>query len=200
MSFDLRLAVIALATFAVTSVAGALVVPWLTRTRAEMAPALRAQRLFHVRLLPTTLACLATLQGLASFVLFEPRNPREPVGLVLSSLAAGALALVAVALARLWLGARATRRVMRQWMATASPVSRCSPSSTISYIATPVRPVTSTSGPFTRTTRAGPALTVSIAPAPGLPVRPQPRRPAWEGCNRPRRRRTVPPRPRPAGP
>jgi Zn-dependent protease with chaperone function len=122
MPFDVRLLVISLATFAAAGATAASVVPWLARRSAPASPHARASILFRLRLLPISIALLATIQGVASFVMFEPRGEAETFGRVLVGLALMAVGLLVVGTARLIATAVATRRALRRWMATAEPI------------------------------------------------------------------------------
>jgi Zn-dependent protease with chaperone function len=121
MPFDLRLLVISLATFVAAGAAAASVVPWLARRSAPASPHAHASALFRLRLLPISVALLATMQGAASFVMFEPRGQDETFGRVLVGLALAAAGLLALGTTRLAVSALATRRALRRWMATAEP-------------------------------------------------------------------------------
>jgi Zn-dependent protease with chaperone function len=120
VSYGLRLAVVALAAFSVTSLAVSLVVPAIWRRVPQGAPATRADLFFLVRLLPTLFGALAAAVIVLSFLSFEPAVHGERVGLVLTGLAAlGAASLAGscVQLTRQWL---LTQRVVRGWLRTAS--------------------------------------------------------------------------------
>ena len=119
MSFDLRLIVISLTTYLVAGSATSLVVPWLSRWPAGAAPADRARSLFRRRLLPILVGAIATLQGIVSFVVFEPRGGDETFGLVLVGLAMGTVGLALWTAAGVAVVAWRTGRVMRGWMAGA---------------------------------------------------------------------------------
>jgi beta-lactamase regulating signal transducer with metallopeptidase domain len=123
VTFDLRLAVIALGTFGLAGTAGAAGAVQLARHRRSATPALDARRLFQIRMLPVAMGAAATLQGIASFMLFEPRSEQEAIGIVLSALAAAVFALGVLAIARFVRVTMATRRALAQWMRTASPIA-----------------------------------------------------------------------------
>jgi hypothetical protein len=123
MPFDVRLLVISLATFAAAGAAASTVVPWLARRSTPASPHPRAAALFRLRLLPVAIAILATAQGVASFVLFEPRGQDETFGRVLVGLALVAAGLLAVGAIRLAHAGLATRRALRHWMTTADPIA-----------------------------------------------------------------------------
>jgi Zn-dependent protease with chaperone function len=122
VTFDLRLTVIAFGTFGLAGAAGAAAAVGLAGRRPAASPAADARALFHLRILPVALGVAATFQGIASFVLFEPRSEQEAVGIVLTTLAAAALALVILAATRLIRVTVATRRALRGWMRTATPI------------------------------------------------------------------------------
>jgi hypothetical protein len=122
VTFDGRLAVVALSTFALAATVGSAAALVLARRRRRPSPALQARALFGIRMLPVTVALAAMTQGVLSFVVFEPRKDQEAVGLLLTLLAAAGIALYAVSLARWARVTLATNRVIRGWMRTASPV------------------------------------------------------------------------------
>jgi len=122
MPFDVRLLVISLATFAAAGALASSVVLWLARRSAPAAPHARAATLFRLRLLPVVVAMLATIQGVVSFVVFEPRGEDETIGRVLVGLAIAAAGLLSVGAFRLAHAGLATRRALRQWMTTAHPI------------------------------------------------------------------------------
>jgi Zn-dependent protease with chaperone function len=123
MSFELRFAIVVLAAFAWSSVAGAWIVAALWRRHLEARPADRATALVRLRLLPLAVGgTVATLAAIA-FLRFEPRDITESIGGVLAALAAASAVFVvaaAVRLCRMWLR---TRRAVRGWLATAEPVA-----------------------------------------------------------------------------
>jgi len=122
MPFDVRLLVISLATFAAAGAAAASVVPWLARRSSAAPPVARASILFKLRLLPVFVAVLATIQGVASFVLFEPRGGDETFGRILVGLALTAVGLMVLGAGRVMRAGFATRQALRRWMATAEPI------------------------------------------------------------------------------
>ena len=120
MTFDLRLIVIALASFTVASLAASAALLVLGR-RLPATAAERASALLRLRLWPATLAAAALVLAVASFIEFEPRQP-EAAGMTLRLLAIAALLPLSAAawrLARLGLD---TRRARRAWLASAERV------------------------------------------------------------------------------
>jgi hypothetical protein len=122
VTFGVRLAVVALSTFALASTAGSVVAALSARRRRADSPAAHARVLFRLRILPATVALAAMTQGILSFVVFEPRSEQEAIGVVLTTLAAAGVALYALAMARWARVTMATNRVLRTWMRTATPI------------------------------------------------------------------------------
>ena len=123
MTYELRLAVIGLAAFAAVGLFSAAVVPWLSRRLRLVDPAARASILERLRLLPATLGIAAGTLAVTSYLIFEPRHDEEETGLVLLALATLACGLILQTLGRWWHVVRITRRTLREWLATARPVS-----------------------------------------------------------------------------
>ena len=123
MTFDGRLAVVALSTFALAASAGSAVAIQAGRGRLRGSPAAQARTLFGLRMLPVGVGLAAMTQGILSFLVFEPRRDQEAVGVLLTVLAATGIALYAVALARWVRVTLATNRVVRGWMRTATPIA-----------------------------------------------------------------------------
>jgi Zn-dependent protease with chaperone function len=123
VTFDARLAVVALSTFALASAAGSVVAAVAAKRRRADSPAARARVLFRLRMLPAAVAVAAMAQGILSFVVFEPRSEQETVGVVLTVLAASGVGLYALAVARWARVTMATNRVLRTWMRTATPLA-----------------------------------------------------------------------------
>jgi Zn-dependent protease with chaperone function len=123
VSFEWRLAVVALAAFAASGLAGAACVPWLWRRLAVPTPAAQASALLQLRLLPAGLAAAGASLAAASYLLFEPRMANESAGVVLVVFAALATGLAAGALARSARLAYATRRALRAWLASSQRVT-----------------------------------------------------------------------------
>ena len=123
MTFDVRLAVVALSTFALASAAGSVVATLSAKRPRSDSPAAHARVLFRLRILPAAVAVAAMAQGILSFVVFEPRSEQEAIGVVLMALAAFGVALYALATARWARVTMATNRVLRTWMRTATPLT-----------------------------------------------------------------------------
>jgi hypothetical protein len=128
VSYDAMLIVVVLAAFAVANVAmsGVAALLWRAARRDpdRLSPAARARGLFLVRLLPAG-ASLVLVAGvvLPAFHAFEPRGHDEAIGASLLALSVFGVLLVAGAAVRGWLSARATRRLVRAWMAQACPIT-----------------------------------------------------------------------------
>jgi beta-lactamase regulating signal transducer with metallopeptidase domain len=123
MSFELRLIVVALSSFAAAGVAAVALVPLLQRRLQSDVARTRATSLFYLRLVPALAAASATLLSVTSYLLFEPRGNHETPGLVLiglTVLSAGVLATSAVRALRQY---RATARIRRVWLARARPIA-----------------------------------------------------------------------------
>lgn len=123
MSFATLFGVVALATFAlaVSAVSAAVPLIWRWRRPADSASA-RAWTTLSLRALPTASAVAAAAFAAAAFARFEPRGREESAGIVMLILALSGLALLAGALVRLLRIHLRTRRVLRGWMASASPI------------------------------------------------------------------------------
>lgn len=123
MTYELRLAVLILAAFALGGLLATALVPWLSgRARAGGSRA-RATTAFAIRLLPAAVSSSLAALVAVSFVAFEPRGSLETTGRVLVGLAALAVVLVGLAAVRWILMVRATDRVVRRWMADAEPAA-----------------------------------------------------------------------------
>jgi hypothetical protein len=123
MTFEVRLAVICLATFALTAAVSAVPVRWWWRRITTPDPVARGAALLRLRLGSLALAIAATVVAAASFIFFEQREYPESTGMMLQGMAVLTIAIWAAATARLirvWI---ATRRVVREWMATAEPIT-----------------------------------------------------------------------------
>jgi Zn-dependent protease with chaperone function len=123
MSFDLRFAIVTLATFASANFVACLIVPWLAGHRLVAAATDQARALLRVRLLPAVFATCATLLSGASFLYFEPRERPETMGLVLSALAAFAAGMLTISIVRTVRLILQTRRAMSAWTAHAQPLA-----------------------------------------------------------------------------
>jgi Zn-dependent protease with chaperone function len=122
MGFDLRVLVVALSSFAMGSLAGSALVPWLWRRVGSGTAAARATALLRIRALPFALATGSLVLAVLSFLVFEPRRPDERMGMVLISLAAAGIVFLAAAGLRLARLLFVTRRLERAWMANADVV------------------------------------------------------------------------------
>lgn len=122
MTFELRLAIIALAAFAASNLAACGVVPWLSSRWLRTTPTRRAATLLRIRLLPLGASVLTTATVVAGFLVFEPRERHETTGLVLLVLAAIAVTLPAAAASRALRLRRASVRTWRTWAKTAEPI------------------------------------------------------------------------------
>jgi Zn-dependent protease with chaperone function len=122
MTFELRLAVITLAVFAVASAIASLVVSRLADRVRAATPADRAAALLRRRLWPFVAALAATALAAVSFVTFEQRAYPESTGVILPALAVIGLGLWAGGVVRGLRLAVATWRLRRGWMASAAPV------------------------------------------------------------------------------
>ena len=120
MTFELRLVVIALASFAASGTIVALAI-WLWTSRRGTDP-VTDPPLFFTRLLPSLAGASAMTLAMLGFGLFEHRGEEE-TGLILRSLAILGSALLLSAAWRAWELHRRTRRTLNQWMSSAEPVS-----------------------------------------------------------------------------
>lgn len=122
MTAELRMLVIAFAVFAGVGLVMTMLVPAVAGRWTRASAARRAERLAHLRLLPTLTAALSSLIVLAAFARFEPRWDGEEIGIAIPVLAAfGAVLLLTSA----WRGfrlVRATRATVGTWLRTAEPI------------------------------------------------------------------------------
>lgn len=123
MSFGMRLLVVSLSVFALTCLAVSPLIPLALRRMRSVAPSVRASTLLKLRWVPLSLALAASAITLVSFYFFEQRDAPESTGLVLQLLAALATAMWAVAMLKATVGFLATRRLVREWTAVASPIT-----------------------------------------------------------------------------
>lgn len=122
MTFDARLVVVVLATFAAMSLAATALVPLALRRTRGLSPDGRAAALLFARLLPVAVGTLAAMLVLAAYLRFEPRG-EEPTGILIRALAALAL-LSALGSAVRWVSMTwRTRRTIATWTRSARPVS-----------------------------------------------------------------------------
>ena len=119
MTYELRLVVVAMASFAACGTVAALSA-WLWAGRRTSR--LTDSALLAVRLLPTASALFAMALSLLAFALFEHRG-HEETGLVLRTLAGLGVVLIVHASWRAWRLHRRTRRTLNQWMSSAKPVT-----------------------------------------------------------------------------
>ena len=122
MTFELRLIVVALATFFVAGLVVTPLVPWLWRRTAAAHDDMRATRLLRLRLLPSAFALGAMTIASISFYIFEQRHWPESYGFAPQAIAVGAALLGIVSLARaaaMWLK---TKQLRRMWMTGAEPI------------------------------------------------------------------------------
>ncbi|MBW8868514.1 MAG: M56 family metallopeptidase [Acidobacteria bacterium] len=123
MTFDARLAVVALAAFASANAVGSYAAIWQWRhRRAPISPVDRASFLVRIRLLPLVAGLSWSVLALGSFFLFESRS-NERTGLMLPVLAVLASALLLSAAARLTVTLRRHRRIVRGWFAGGTSMS-----------------------------------------------------------------------------
>ena len=123
MTFELRLLTVALAAFTVVELAIALLVPALASRPVTGRAATRARRLAMLRLLPARAGAVAGLLAAMAFATFEPRQDDEYRGWLIPALAGFGALLVAAAGWRWMLLAGVTRRLTREWLATAEPIT-----------------------------------------------------------------------------
>ncbi len=123
MTYEVRLAVLSLAAFAIGGLVAAALVPWLSGRARAGGPRSRAATALAIRLLPAAASCgLAALVAIA-FVAFEPHGRLETTGTLLVVLAVMTVGLAGIAAARWYLMVRTTDRVVRRWMADAEPAT-----------------------------------------------------------------------------
>lgn len=124
MTFDARFAVVILAAFASATVAASFASAWQwRRASAPAAPLDRATFLFHLRLLPLVASILWTMLATGSFFLFEPRGNEERIGAVLVILSGTGALFLGAALLRAGGTLVRHRRLLRQWLRHAEPVT-----------------------------------------------------------------------------
>lgn len=122
MTFELRLAIVALAAFGAAGMAGSIAVSWIAR-RVVNRRAPDASTLLQLRLLPAVLSVLVCVLAVTAFERFEPRVGDERTGLILLACAAMAAAVLAGMVVRLWRAHRATGLALERWMRTARAIS-----------------------------------------------------------------------------
>jgi Zn-dependent protease with chaperone function len=123
VSFDARLTIVALATFALANGIVSLAV-WRLWPRLEMSssPVMRAAALLQLRLTPSVLAAAATMLALFAFVEYEPRGNGEHMGIFLVILSSAAASLMALSATRGLIGQIRTARLVRAWGRSAERV------------------------------------------------------------------------------
>lgn len=126
VDFLARIVIIGLASYAVVSIVGAILVAATWRVlavRASSAPQAIADRLFVLRLTPVAAALCVSVLVMTAFLLFEANRHAEPVGPAVLTCAAAGLLLIARAAARTVRSARAAASLRRQWpLAAARPL------------------------------------------------------------------------------
>jgi len=123
VTFELRLVVIALATFFVAGLVVTPLVPWLWRRTASARDDMRATRLYRLRMLPSAFAFGAMTTASISFYIFEQRQWLESYGVAPKVIALGAALLGMVSIGRaasMWMK---TWRLRRLWMAGAQSIN-----------------------------------------------------------------------------
>lgn len=122
MTYEWRLLVVALAAFAAANLVVSLVVARAWSRLLRDTPVARASRLLTARLLPVAAGAIAMILVTAGYLLFE-RPGDEATGRLLPGVALFGATLLGAAVIRAWRLARSTRRVVRAWMATATPIA-----------------------------------------------------------------------------
>jgi Zn-dependent protease with chaperone function len=123
VSFELRLALVALAAFSVVNVAASVAVAAFWQRLARGEAAVRARRLVAIRALPVLAATAAMAWAAVTFILFEPRGRDETFGVLFSSIAVLPAVFAVSAFGR---GIRAVHRarvISRHWLAGARPIA-----------------------------------------------------------------------------
>jgi Zn-dependent protease with chaperone function len=119
---------LALGAFLAIDVVASLLVALVWRVARGNLDGVRAQAraggLFLLRVFPATAATIVVFGVLLpAFWRFEPRHTSEMVGESLAALAVVSAGLIVAGLRRGWQASRATRRLMRSWLAHARPVA-----------------------------------------------------------------------------
>ena len=127
MTFLLRCLVLALASFGVTALVSSVLVAlaWWRRSPdpRDVAPALRADALLRLRLVPAVAAVVAGLFAVVGLWRFESRETDEVIGWTLRAGATCGAVYLALFAARVWTMARETRRLLDAWLAGATRIT-----------------------------------------------------------------------------
>jgi len=123
VSFSLRVLTVGLASFTVAGLVAAMVVPGLLARRNAAPAAIRSRRLARIRLVPAAVASATGLAVVGAFLAFESRRPGEHMPVSLQVAAWCGVGLLVAAAVRSWRIALATRRLEREWFATAEPIA-----------------------------------------------------------------------------
>jgi beta-lactamase regulating signal transducer with metallopeptidase domain len=123
MDFLLRCLVLSCAALGAAALLGAALQTALWRVyRPSGAASDRADALLRLRLLPAALSGFALVFAAIGLMRFESRGDHEVVGLVIQALAVLGAAMALDVFVRLARQQWSTHRIVRTWMATASPV------------------------------------------------------------------------------
>lgn len=124
MDILLRCVVLSLAAFGVTHLlTSALVALRGRRPRGVESPSDRADRLLRSQVLPTATAALVLLFAAVGLFRFESRDEDEVIGRVLWMAAAFGASLILLTMSRLVRMRLQTNRLLRAWLADATPVT-----------------------------------------------------------------------------
>jgi len=122
MSFSLRVLAVGAATVAFVTLVLTLIVPLLATSASKGSATRRARRLGILRLIPAGAGVVVGLLVIASFLNFEPRQD-ENIGWLIPALGGLGALLIAVGVWRAGRTALATRRLTRDWLAGATPIT-----------------------------------------------------------------------------
>jgi hypothetical protein len=124
MTFDTRLVIVALSTFAIVNAMVSLGVWRLwPRLALSASPAMRAAALLQLRMAPFACAGTATVFALFAFMEYEPRDNGEHMGVMLLALSSAAAGLVLLSAIRAAVGQVRTARLVRGWARTAEALT-----------------------------------------------------------------------------
>jgi beta-lactamase regulating signal transducer with metallopeptidase domain len=124
MDVLLRCVVLSLAAFGLTHLLASVVVSLRTSTHsANDAPSTRADRLLRRQLLPTVVATVVLLFAAVGLYRFESRDGDELLGRTVWTAGAFGGALVLLMIGRLVRMRWQTRRLLRTWLSSATPLS-----------------------------------------------------------------------------